>query len=435
MTMWNGGMRGMLRGLRTVVMALALTVCAMSAASAGVMVEGAAVGLPHTITLRYDSATNRFVMNGSDTVSSSVSREELIDIIAALKLDDRLGVSVKLDNEVIVYGRITKRSQAVKKMENADNFFRAIVFAETSLLKGQPLPGNYQPKSPRVRERASVIYLKMDDFRFTKNGSSYYPGGVNAQVVLVPMAKYTAPDGGYLPDYDALERDEFQKEDKENADHINQHKTEYLQTEIISNAIRVGETAAMIRHFRESGINLDALQQSVEKNDGKTLQGNPAPAVSAPVESAAPAANAAPVAQAAAAPAAAPIANPENLRSIAGDNIRRVLTAESGFGSGDRVKLTRTTINDGSYVAFRSEYLKNVQGIELTGCPEAFMKAFRGYQSAWAATLKWMDGKVVDEGAEAFNSFSEAHAPFRKDLRTAYGECKRIAEEYGVKVE
>ncbi len=432
-------MGNLLRMVRRAALVVALAaVCGwgMPAARAGVMVEGSAVGVPHVVTLSYDAGANRFVLNGTETVGVSVSREELTDILAALKLDDRLGVSVKLDNEVIVYGRLNKRSPAAKKMENADNFFRAVVFAEGAMLKGVVLPGNYQPKSPRVRERASVIYLKMDDFKFLHSGSAYYPNGVNASVVLVPMAKYTAPDGGYLPDYDALEKDEYQKEDKENADHIQQYKSEYIKMEVIANAIRVGEAAALVRHFRDSGINLDELQQSVEKGDGKVLQGNPAPAVAdlATAQPAAAAAPAAPVAAVAAVPAVA-VANPENQKTVSADNIRRVMAQEISLGSGDRVKLTRGTVNDGTYVAFRQEYLKSLGQIDTTGCPAEFIKAFAAYRGVWTATLQWMDGKKIEDGAEAFTAFSEAHAPYRKDLRNTYNECKRIAAEYGVMVE
>lgn len=429
---------------------------------AGVTADGTATGIPHVVTLQYDAAANRFTLNGAETVNNPVTRAELLDIISALRLDDRLGVSVKLNNELIVYGRLNKRSPVAKKMEDTDNFFRAIVFAEPALLKGRALPGNYTPKVARNRERASVIYFSLDDFSFFRNGTAYYPKEAKTSVLLIPMAKYTAPDGGYLPDYDALEKDEFQSEDKENTDHIQLNKEEYLKMEVVSNSIHIGEAAALVRFFRDCGINLEALAQSVESGDNKTLQGNPvsatpedpvvsvpavvpakpvAPAtpsipdaLSAPVTPAAPAEPAGSAVEAAAQSAA--VNNPEGLRTISADNIRRVMALEARFGSGERVKLTRSAVNDGSYVAFRQKYMENLQKIDLTGCPDDFRNAFADYMKAWGATLRWLaEQKNITDGAEAFSAFGEAHAPFRKDLRNTYNECKRVAGEYGVKVE
>lgn len=392
-------------------------------AHAGITLEGTASGIAPVTRLAYDPQTNRLVLNASETVANPVSREELLDIIEAVRLDDRLGVSVKLNNELIVYGKLLRRSPVARKLEDTDNFFRAVVFAERSLLRGRELPGGYRPKSPRNRERAGVIYIGLDNFEFRKTGGSYFPSGVKMDVILIPMAKYTAPDGGYLPDYDALEKGDYQEEDKQNTDHILEHKQAYMQMDVVANAIRIGEAAALVRFFRECGINLEDLHKSIDEADGRTLMGNPGQAQPSVVPATQPLQPAQPA-------TAAPAVTAGQVAAI-----RKVFELDASYGSSDQVKLTRSTVNDGSYVAFRRQYLENIRKIDLSGVPEDFALAFRAHAQAWENVLNWVEGKKIGDTREDFDGFSQEHAPFRRELSQSYVNCKNVAAKYGVKVD
>lgn len=381
---------------------------------AGVVVEGEATGIEPVQSLTYDKDSNSFIINGGMRFASPVSREELLEAIAALRLDDRFGVSVKLNNELIVYGKLRKKDAVAKKLEATDNFFRGIVFAEMGMLKGHTLPEGYRPKSPRSRSRASVILFTLDGFAFSKSGNNYYPVSEVSKVILIPMAKYTAPDGGYLPDYDALEKGDFQPEDKENTDHINKHKQAYLQMKIVNDSVRVGQAAAFIRFLRKCGIDLDALYKSIELADGKTLQGNPVGVQKAQ-------------------PVAVKPVKKESKADYAGA-IDKVLTLEGEYSAKGKVRLSPMAVNDGAYVNYRLGYIKNIEGIDLSATPKDFAEAFKGYAQAWEKTVEWMQGQKIEKNRESVADFQRAHAPFRKELRDSFDKCKEIAGNYGVKV-
>ena len=204
----------------------------------GVVVEGAATGIEKINTINYNPDNNSFSINNKNIFNSPVNTDEMIEIIDAVNLDERVGVSVTLNDELIVYGKLHKRSETAEKLEDADNFIRSIVFAEYSRLRKYSLPYNYKPVIVKNRTLSSVIYLQLSNFTFINKNGQYLPNSLQAEVMLIPMATYTAPDGGYLPDYDALEKGIFQKEDKANADHINKYKSEYLKLPPLKEAIK-----------------------------------------------------------------------------------------------------------------------------------------------------------------------------------------------------
>ncbi len=404
----------------TIIICLILSI---GSVFAGVISEGVATGIAPAQTLSYDKGTNTFTINGSDKIVNPVSAQELLETIAALRLDDRFGVSVKLNNELIVYGKLGEKDIVAKKMEDTDNFFRGVVFAEMSMLKGYTLPGGYRPKAAHKRTRASVILFTLDGFEYGKNGNTYTPARVDTKVILIPMAKYTAPDGGYLPDYDALEKGHYQEEDKENTDHINQNKQEYLALEIVENSIKVGQVAALVRFFRQSGINLDALYNSVKIGDGKVLQGNPVSVGTATVE---------------------PKVMVEDEKKTADTGAQKedysakisaVLKEENAASQQGKAQLSPSSVNDGSYVKYREAYLKALGGIDLSGLPADFVAAFKDYETVWEKTVEWMQGQKIERSKESVEDFQRAHAPFRKELRDTFDKCKNIAGKYGVKVD
>lgn len=384
----------------------------LSTAYAGVTVEGAAKGIEEVQTIYYDSINNQFVLNGGAVLKSPVSSDELLDLLEALKLDDRIGVSVKLSNELIVYGKLYKRSEAAKKLEAADNLLRAVVYAESKLLRGHTLPAGYRPERARNRKRASVIYLNIDNFTFQKTGANYWPVSQDADIVLIPMAKYTAPDGGYLPDYDALEKGDFQKEDKANTDHILQNQAAYEKMPTIASAIEVGRATAFLRHFRDCGISIDQLIATIKDKDSKTLTSDSRKMI---VEEKA--------------------TTEKAQTKVYAESIRRIFEIDSKLGNENKVKLTRSSINDGSYVAFRKKYLKDIKEMPLKDTPDDFATAFKAHGKAWDETLKWLEGKKIEEGKAEFRKFSNSHAPYRRQLRTTFIKCKEIAGKYGVSVE
>ncbi len=438
---------------------LMLMVCTMYTAYSGVVVEGKVKGVAPVSTLKYLSADNVFVLNGTDKLQNPVSSDELLELIDAINLDERIGVSVTLNDELIVYGKLHKRSATAGMLETADNFIRSVVFAEYSRLHKYTLPHNYQPIRVVSRERSSVIFLQLSDFTYNKVSTDYQPVSQKADVMLIPMATYTAPDGGYLPDYDALEKGIFQKEDKANADQMNLYKDEYLQLPPLGEALKVGRAAAIIRYFRDNGINMSELKRSIIENDAITLVGKEAvadgevadlavresveevqPQVPAEFLNAVTASDAGIAEIAEILPEKRPVADSgviakvePKLQNDYAESIRQVFLIDKIIGNTGKVKLSRKSINDGSYVRYRTEYLKGItdaENLDLAHTPEEFQAAFREHIAAWEHVISWLKDKNIADGKEAFAAFYDEHGKYREELKNTYNECRRIAAKY-----
>ncbi len=439
-----------------------LIVCTMYTAYSGVVVEGKVKGVAPISTLKYLTADNTFVLNDTDKLQNPVSSEELLELIDAINLDERIGVSVTLNDELIVYGKLHKRSETAGMLETADNFIRSVVFAEYSRLRKYNLPHNYKPIRVAARERSSVIFLQLSDFTYNNINNNYQPVSQKADIMLIPMATYTAPDGGYLPDYDALEKGIFQKEDKANADQMNLYKDEYLQLPPLGEALKVGRAAALIRFFRDNGINMSELKRSIIEADAITLVGKEAVADGEVADLAA--AGSAEKSDVKV-PAEFLTAANSNIEEISEDSevneiipvnkfavdsgviakvepklqndyaesIRQVFLIDKIIGNTGKVKLSRKSINDGSYVRYRTEYLQGItdaDNIDLENTPEDFQAAFRRHIAAWEHVISWLKGKNIADGQEAFAEFYDEHGKYREELKNTYNECRRIAAKY-----
>ena len=440
--------------MKKILAVVLVLVCTVVNVNAGVVVEGEAKGIDPITTITYLPGDNAFLINESTKLNSPVSSEELLEIIDAINLDERIGVSVTLNDELIVYGKLHKRSQTAGRLETADNFIRSVVFAEYSRLRKFPLPQNYKPVQVVSRERSSVIYLQLSDFEYVKRGENYIPSNIKADIMLIPMATYTAPDGGYLPDYDALEKGVFQKEDKANADHMSQHKNEYLQLPPLREAVKVGQGSAIIRLLRDSGINMNELSRSILEGEEIALVGKAnlqkiemLKEKKSDVDTAKDLMDASltqniederiiPSAQGEFIEEGEVIAEVEPaLGNDYAESIRQVFLIDKIIGNTDKVKLSRKSINDGSYVSYRAKYLeaiKDSENVDLSKTPEDFQKAFTKHIRAWEDVLTWLDGKKIADGKDAFTSFYEEHSKFRDELRSTYNECKNIAVKYQV---
>ena len=429
---------------------LLLIVGTMVNAYSGVVVEGKARGIDPVGTVRFLPEKNVFIINEDTSLYSPVSSEALLELIDAINLDERIGVSVTLNDELIVYGKLHKRSETSGMLETADNFIRSVVFAEYSRLRKYVLPQNYKPEHVVSRGKSSVIFLQLSDFEYTKNGSQYIPQNPQADFMLIPMATYTAPDGGYLPDYDALEKGSFQQEDKANADHMSKYKNEYLQLPPLQGAIKVGQASALIRLLRDSGINMSELRRSIIEGEEITLRGK---AALSDMESVAKGEivpkkmnNNSEMEQeemvqlsALASEAESEVANEEIVPVVPvgsnnyAESIRQVFLIDKIIGNTGKVKLSRKSVNDGSYVKYRERYLQEItdsENIDLSKTPEEFQVVFKKHIQAWEHVLAWLDGKNIAEGKDAFAEFYSEHGRFREELKKTYNDCKLIADKY-----
>ncbi len=229
----------------------------------GVTVEGSAAGMDLVRSVAYDRRANDFVINGGSYYRNPLNGKEFKALLTALRRDRRLGVSLTLDQKVIVYGALGDNgwtaSRIASAMAKTDNFFRGVVYAKPYLLKGIDLPGGYQPKAVANRRRFSAVHFNFAGYRFVRDGNRYRCGDCNLRVTLIPTKAAPAADGGYEPDYAALQRGEIYEEDLANVAHIQRHQQAYLRIPVVAKSVRYGEAAAFARHLLNCGADVEAL--------------------------------------------------------------------------------------------------------------------------------------------------------------------------------
>lgn len=392
------------------------------AVHAGVIVEGGSTGMDKVVTLAYQPGQNSYTINGSTVLRCPVSAGEMVEIVRALRLDDRMGVAAKGDDQLQVYGELATQGTVVRKLQEADDFLRAVVFADGARLRGVTLPEGYVPQAAAKRQRDSALYFNLDGVQYHRSGENYVPETSRAELVLIPMSSQAAADGSPQPDYDALERGDYQQEDFANAEHIRRHQQEYLRLPALSGAVKIGQAAAFVRHLRASGVDLAALEQRLSEGEPFTM--------AATLGQGGQGLSAAPAAPAPAAEAVLSPAAELEQQKLFSENIKKVLMLDNQYGRDHAVKMTRATVNDGSYVEFRKRYLDNIRSVDLSASPAEFKEAYAAHAAAWEKTIAWLAGQNIADTPEAFDAFKAAHAPYRAELGATFKRCKEVAAAY-----
>lgn len=226
----------------------------------GVILEGGAQGMDPVKQIRYDRGRNRFLINETHEYQSPVPPDTMKELLVGIGRDDRVGISLRLDGSPIIYGYFGRRSPVVQALTTADAFFQGVILARAENLEGVQLPGDYQPKAVEGgRTIYTAFYVKLDNYRFQKGAKEYTVGPHDLTIQLVPVKQEAAEDGGYQPDYEALEKNRLHEEDQANVAHIKKNRAAYEAMPPVAVAVRIGEGAAFVRHLRDSKINLRAL--------------------------------------------------------------------------------------------------------------------------------------------------------------------------------
>lgn len=386
-----------------------------SIVNAGVIIEGKTVGIDEVSSLQYQAENNSFVINGNKSLPVAVSREELIEIIRALRFDDRIGVATKANNEVILYGKVAENSTIAQKLQAADELLRAVVYADNARLKNITLPENYRPQNVRNRnDKPSAIYFSLDNFVYREQGGVYRPENFKADLMLIPLGK-DSDDDKLVPDYDALQRGDVLVEERQNAEHIRKNQHAYLSLPVINAAVRIGQTTAFIRHLRAGGVDLAQLEKKLLDHNSFALNANQGNEK---------------MASASAINAAQKEIERLNKNNIYAEHIKEILAIDHQYSAENGVKMNRNTINDGSYLQFRRQYLDTVKTVDLQKTPDEFHQAYLAYIKAWNKTLDWLSTQKIADTPEDFDAFKNAHTPYRQELSQTFRKCKEIASNY-----
>jgi hypothetical protein len=234
----------------------------------GVMLEGEAAGLGRVSSVQFDGALNALVMDNRLVYFLKVPPWSAAALARAIAQDDktRVGVSMTGD-ENLLFGSTTayQNTELATDLLLADGFLGDIVFAKDDWTRNYRYPKGAAPKYGEITSDMAVRFA-FRDFRFSVSNGELRPVGSALDVRLVPLAQARTGDGGLVPDYAALGRGykpppEFVSNARIITDNI-----EYFRREpIVEKTFSYGEAAAVLRSLKASGINLNALVQSIAR--------------------------------------------------------------------------------------------------------------------------------------------------------------------------
>jgi hypothetical protein len=232
----------------------------------GMVLEGTASDIGAIDDVQYDAILNALVLNNQTVYFSPVAPQSLASLCRAIDQDDRIGVA--LGAVEIAYGQLQHDSQVAVDLKLADNFLGNITFAQSYWLPpNYPLADGYQLRSD-PSPAATAVTFEFKDFRFVKAQDVLQGSGTNFEVRLMPTSDQPAPDGGALPNYDAIAQGATSPQFESNASHVAQYIEYYRREPFIDNAFRYGEAAALIRTLKEQGVDLEQLAEIIEDSTG-----------------------------------------------------------------------------------------------------------------------------------------------------------------------
>ena len=222
----------------------------------GLIFEGAAE-LDWVKSVRYDPQQQTFVLNASVAYASPLAAQSAAVLATAIATDDRIGVSLGEEAE-IVYGQVPSNSHLALDLKLGDVFLADIVLPPQEWTIGYRHAGGFKPKEPADASLAAVFF-RIEEFRFDVSDQKLLLQGASFSARIVPVTETRAPDGGYLPDLEAIDDESALRDYEANAKHVAENIDYYLREEIVSRMISYGEAAAFFRGLKKAGVDLPML--------------------------------------------------------------------------------------------------------------------------------------------------------------------------------
>ena len=231
----------------------------------GVVLEGIAEGLAFR-KVEYNQMANALVVNESAVYFSPIPPAPLATLVRAIAKDARIGVS--LSSTHIVTPSLPAESDVALDIKIADRFFGDIAFARSDWTRGYRFANGYQPQEHVGQDFHVAIYFIFNGFNFVADREELRAVRAGFDVSLVPLSDNRAPDGGLLPDEDAIRRKVGSRQYEANARHVAENIAYYRQEKIIDRVFAYGEVAALLRAMKNDGRDLNALARAIESANG-----------------------------------------------------------------------------------------------------------------------------------------------------------------------
>jgi uncharacterized protein YraI len=244
----------------------------------GIDLEGTATGLGPIKRIQYHAALNALMLDDRAAYFFPVAGRNVAVLCRAIAQQDLVGVSMAVGGVRLTYGKIPKESELAIQLTLADSFLGNIVFADDSLA-GYVFADGYTPKQAQASSFFPIlVHFTFGGYRFEIADQQIRATNFSFSDELFPISKNKGMDGGMLPDYDAIAQGKKIPEFEANAQHLASHTDHYRKERIVELAFQYGEVAALLRGLKASGVDLNALAQSIEIAVGTAPQTSPAAA-------------------------------------------------------------------------------------------------------------------------------------------------------------
>ena len=165
----------------------------------GLVLEGNGSGMDWVRAVRYEPASNAFLLNDQISYDSPISAHSATILARAIAKDDRVGVSLAEEAE-IVYGKLPKRSEVAADLKLADVFLGDLILPPRDWTIGYRLAEGFVPHE----DVEVTVFFRFRDFQFVTKGNKLELEAASFDARVVPVLEKQAADGGYLPDFKAI---------------------------------------------------------------------------------------------------------------------------------------------------------------------------------------------------------------------------------------
>jgi hypothetical protein len=234
----------------------------------GLVLEGTATGIDGVKSVRYEPASNTFMLDDQRMVyASPVSAQSAALLARAIARDDRIGVSLN-EQRHIVFGKVPASSDLAADLKSVDNFLGDMVLPPQEWTVGYKFANGFEPmREPGIGNAA--VFFRFKEFEFALKEGKLALAGAQFDARIVPVLKKQMSNGGYLPDYEKISAATGYAPYEAGARHVAENISYYLGEDIVRRTLAYGEVAAFFRNLKASGINLEKLGRQIEASIDK----------------------------------------------------------------------------------------------------------------------------------------------------------------------
>lgn len=232
----------------------------------GIVLEGAARGLGPISRIQYHAALNALMLDDRAAYFFPIPAGNVAVLCRALQADDRVGVS--LGKVHIRYGVAPPDSDMITDLKMADHFLGDIVWAGKDWTASYRFAGGYEPERLQGPGFPLLVHFNFGNYQFAIVDEEIRLTNVTFSAELVPVSKNRAPDGGFLPDLEAIDQGLKIPEYERNKSHVVNNIDYYRKERIVKLAFEYGEVAAFLRGLKAEGVDLDALAATISTGSG-----------------------------------------------------------------------------------------------------------------------------------------------------------------------